>query len=90
MASPTVSVSLNKASFAPGEQILATITYGDVDNKSFQVTVTVTDQSGNVSAPATVAAVISDATTITVADDGNRVWTKVSDTGSVAVFRAVA
>ena len=90
MANPTVTASLNKTSFAPGEQMILTVAYGDADNTALQVTVVVTDSAGNASDPVVVTANIADPVTLEVADDGNRAWTKQSDNGAVAVFRAVA
>ncbi|GIJ78546.1 hypothetical protein SAMN05443287_109110 [Micromonospora phaseoli] len=89
MAAPTVTASLNATSFAPGAQMLLTITYGDLDNKTLTVTVVVTDTQGNSSAPVKVSAVI-DPLVVTVTDTSGRAWTRVSDNGSVAVYRAVA
>jgi hypothetical protein len=50
--------------------------------------VTVADSQGN-TGQATAQAVI-DPGTVTVASSPAKTWTKVSDTGSVAVFTAVA
>lgn len=90
MANPTVSSSLNKAAFAPGEQMLLTVQYADSDNKALTVTVVVTDSTGNSSGPVVVNANINDPVTVAVTDDGGRTWTKQSDNGAVAVYRAVA
>lgn len=90
MANPTVSASLNKSTFAPGEQMLLTVQYGDTDNDVVTVTIVVSDSTGNSSEPLTINANITDPVTVTVSDDGGRTWTKQSDNGSVAVFRAVA
>lgn len=89
MASPTVTASLDKPAYAPGEQMTLTVTYGDPDTEALTVTVVVTDREGNTSAPAEVTAII-DPLTLTVTDDSGRTWTKVSDTGAVAVFRSTA
>ncbi|MBY8873790.1 hypothetical protein K7640_18335 [Micromonospora sp. PLK6-60] len=89
MAAPTASASLNATTYSPGEQMLLTVTYGDPDTQQVTVTVVVTDSKGNSSNPVKVNAVI-DPLTVTVTDDSARAWTKVSDTGSVAVYRAVA
>jgi len=89
MATPTVSASLNKSAYQPGEPMTLTVTYSDADTKAVRVTVTVADSSGNTSAPAEVTALI-DPSTVTVADSSGRVWVKQSDTGSVAVYTAVA
>ena len=90
MANPTVTASLNKATFAPGEQMILTVSYGDTDNKALQVTVVVTDSQGNSSDPVVVTANINDPVSLTVTDDSNRTWTKQSDNGAVAVYKAVA
>lgn len=90
MANPTVSASLNKASFAPSEQMILTVSYGDTDNNALNVTVVVTDSAGNSSSPVVVTANIADPVTVSVTDDSGRTWTKQSDNGAVAVYRAVA
>lgn len=90
MSNPTVSASLNKSSFAPGEQMILTVSYADADNRPITVTVVVSDNEGNTSDPVKIVANITDTVTISVTDDGNRTWTKQSDSGTVAVFKAVA
>lgn len=90
MANPTVTASLNKATFAPGEAMILTVSYGDADNDAISVTVVVSDSSGNTSAPVVITANIADPVTISVSDDSSHAWTKQSDNGSVAVYRAVA
>ncbi|MEV7326673.1 hypothetical protein [Micromonospora sp. NPDC093244] len=89
MANPTVTAALNASVYAPGDQMLLTVTYSDADTKPLTVTIVVTDAQGNSSAPIKVAAVI-DPLTVTVTDDSGRTWTRVSDSGSVAEYRAVA
>jgi hypothetical protein len=89
MAAPTATASLNASTYSPGDQMTLTVTYGDADTKPVTVTIVVTDAQGNSSAPVKVTAVI-DPLTVTVADDSGRTWTRVSDNGSVAVYRAVA
>ncbi|TDB76402.1 hypothetical protein [Micromonospora sp. KC723] len=89
MAAPTVTASLNASTYAPGDPMTLTVTYGDPDTRPVTVTVVVTDSLGNRSAPASVTAVI-DPLTVAVTDDSGRTWTKLSDSGSVAVYRAVA
>jgi hypothetical protein len=88
MATPSVSASLDKTTYAPGESMTLTVNYSDPDTDAVQVTITVTDKSGNQSAPTTLTAVI-DPLTVGVTDP-DRAWTKVSDTGTVAVFTATA
>lgn len=90
MANPTVSAALNKSSFAPGETMTLTVSYGDADNDTLQVTVVVTDSQGHTSSPVVVNANINDPVTVSVTDDGGRTWTKQSDNGAVAVYQAVA
>lgn len=89
MAAPTATAALNASVFAPGDQMLLTVTYSDADTKPLTVTIVVTDAQGNSSAPVKVTAVI-DPLTLTVSDNSGRTWTRVSDNGSVAVYRAVA
>ncbi|MDT0529786.1 hypothetical protein RM555_12385 [Micromonospora sp. DSM 115977] len=89
MAAPTATASLNASTYSPGDQMILTVTYGDADTKPVTVTIVVTDAQGNSSAPVKVTAVI-DPLTLTVTDDSGRTWTKASDNGSVAVYRAVA
>ncbi|GAB3942752.1 hypothetical protein [Micromonospora vulcania] len=89
MATPTVIARLSAAVFAPGEQMLLTVTYSDADTKPLTVTIVVTDAQGNSSAPVR-ANVVIDPLTLVVTDDSGRTWARVSDTGSVAVYRAVA
>ncbi|MER7332200.1 hypothetical protein ACIBTZ_16530 [Micromonospora sp. NPDC049460] len=89
MAAPTATASLNASTYSPGDQMTLTVTYGDADTKPVTVTIVVTDAQGNSSAPVKVTAVI-DPLTVTVTDDSGRTWTRLSDNGSVAVYRAVA
>jgi hypothetical protein len=89
MSNPTVSASLDHTTYAVGATMTLTVTYGDTDQQNMTVTVTVTDAEGNVSAPVTISTVI-DPLAVGVVSSPARSWTKVSDTGSVAVFTAVA
>ncbi|MBQ1075845.1 hypothetical protein KBX06_22180 [Micromonospora sp. C31] len=89
MAAPTATASLNAATYSPGDQMILTVTYGDADTRPVTVTIVVTDAQGNSSAPVTVTAVI-DPLALTVTDDSGCTWTRASDNGSVAVYRAVA
>lgn len=89
MAVPTCSASLDKPAYAVGETMTLTVSYSDADTQQVSVTVQIADKAGNTSAPVTCTAVI-DPSTVTTSDSSGRVWTKQSDTGSVAVFTAVA
>lgn len=89
MAAPTATAALNASVFAPGDQMLLTVTYSDADTKPLTVTIVVTDAQGNSSAPVKVTAII-DPLSVSVTDNSGRTWTRVSDNGSVAVYRSVA
>ncbi|MFI9642488.1 hypothetical protein ACIG87_20925 [Micromonospora sp. NPDC051925] len=89
MTAPTVTASLNASTYAAGDLMTLTISYADPDTRPVTVTIVVTDPQGNSSAPVRVTAVI-DPLTVGVTDDSGRAWTKVSDTGAIAVFRTVA
>lgn len=86
---PTVTASLNKATYIKGETITLTVNYRDADTKTVTVTITVKDAAGNLGT-ATVPLTVADPLTLTVTDTDGRVWAKVSDSGSVAVYSAVA
>lgn len=94
MAAPVInSITLDKASYAPGQTITATVNYSKGTSAATQtLTGTATDsvskQTGTISVTFTVNE--PDTTLITLTDSGNRAWTLVSDNGSVAVFTAVA
>ena len=89
MTAPTISASLDKASYAKGDNVTLTVTYADADQETLSITVTVTDASGNTTGSVPVTAVV-DPLTLEVDDPSGRVWTKVSDNGSVAVFKTTA
>lgn len=90
MSAPTLHASLDRATYAPGDLMTLTVTYGDPDNTDGTVTVIVTDKAGGTSEPAVVAYTIADQVTLEVADTGSRTFAKVSDNGTVAVFTATA
>ena len=89
MATPTVTASLNKSVYTPGETMTLTVNYGDTDSQSITLTIVATDSSGASSDPVTVSALI-DPVTLSVTSVPAKTWTKQSDTGSVAVFTASA
>ena len=87
MANPFItSVSFNKAAYAVGEVATMTVVYGDPDTKTQQVEAKVTDSQGNV--VTAVGTFVVDPLTLTVTDSTGRVWTKQSDSGTTAVFKA--
>ncbi len=86
---PTVTALLDKATYAPGDPVTLTVTYGDADNTSSSVTVTVTDAEGNTGTAQVVLSVV-DAVSLAVSDDGGRAWVKIADNGSVASFTTTA
>lgn len=88
MAAPTVSASLNKSAYAPGETMTLTVTYGDPDTKAGKVALQIIDESGSKS-PLIEVPYVVDPLTVQITDTG-RVWTKVSDSGSVAVYTSTA
>lgn len=91
---PTVtSITFDQSSYNPGQTMTATVTYtaGISDNvQSFTGTATdsVTGLAGSLVVNFTTE--VTDVTAVTVSDTGNRTWTKISDTGSVAKFTATA
>ena len=87
MADPTVSASLDKTAYAPGETATLTVTYGDSDNSTATLTITVEDEGGH-SVSTQLVLTKRDNVTVSVADSSGRTWTKVSDNGSVAVYTA--
>jgi len=89
MSNPTVSASLDKASYAKGDLMTLTVTFADADTETLTVTIVARDKSGNPSDPATVVVVI-DPTSIEVSDSGDRDWAEVSRSDSVAVLTATA
>lgn len=85
-------------SITPGTIITATVTYvqGTSQAPATQtltgiVTDSVTGQTGQLTQTFTVSSsTISDPTTVLVADTGNHTWTKISDSGTIAIFTATA
>lgn len=94
MAAPSItSITFDKAAYNPGDTITATVNYvAGTSNVTQTFTGTATDsktnQTGTLQVTFTV--VESDTTSVAVSDQGTRTWTKISDTGSVAKFTAVA
>jgi hypothetical protein len=90
MATPTISGSLDKATYPLGAVMTATVSYGDADAKTGSVSITVTDAEGNTSAPVVMPYSITDGLTLSFSDSLGKTWTKASDNGSVAVYTATA
>lgn len=88
MAAPTVAASLDKTSYAPGEQMVLTVDHADTDRQTLTVTTTVTDTAGNIATATATAAV--DQGTVTVASSPVRTWTLVQSSTGRAVFTAAA
>lgn len=92
------SITFDEASYAPGDTISLTVDYTPdqpgTTPTTFSATVTITDASGaavaNASAPFVVAEPVAGGDTVSVSDDGGRAWSQQSDSGSVAVFTAIA
>lgn len=89
MANPVVSASLDKSIYRPGDVMTLTVNYSDPDSQTVKVDVQVTDSLGNKSPVYTVNAVV-DQLSVAVTDASGKVWTKKSDTGTVAVYTATA
>lgn len=80
------SVSLDHPTYVNGATATLTVTYSDSNTKAWTITVILSDPgTGDTSAPATATAVI-DPSSLTVTDSLGHTWTKVSDSGSVAVY----
>lgn len=88
MAAPTLTVSTNKSSYAPGEDIIVTVVTSDADRQTLTLTTTVTDSSGATGTATSVVAI--DAGSVTISSSPARTWTKLSDDGTTVVFKAVA
>lgn len=93
-SAPTItSITFDKATYNPGDTITATVDYsaGKSDvTQTFTGTATdnTTKETGSLQVTFTVTE--NDTTVISVSDSGNRVWTQISDTGSIAKFTATA
>jgi hypothetical protein len=89
MASPVVaSIVTNKASYAKGETITATMTWSDSDRTDVTITGTVTDSSGNVGTG--IATIIIDPADPQMSSVPSRPWVRTSNNGTVATFTATA
>jgi hypothetical protein len=92
------SMTFDQADYAPGDVVTLTVDYvsdaAGVNPVTATATATVTDSAGAVtatdSAPLVVNEPVSAGDVVSVTDTGSRVWTEVSDSGSVAVFTSTA
>lgn len=90
MATPTVTASLNKAAFAPGELMTLTIDHADTDRQQLTITVSVTDSQGNTGTATPVTCVI-DQGTISIVSSPLKTWTlQPGSTIGHAVYTATA
>jgi len=89
MAAPTATASLDKTAYVTGETMTLTISYADADQRTATQTITVEDSAGNDVVITTTAVINPQGLTVTV-QDVERTFTKVSDTGAVAVYTATA
>jgi hypothetical protein len=92
------SLTFDQPSYDQGAEITLTVAYTP-DSPSavpttFNAIANITDSSGAVVASSSAPFVVNVAQpagdTVSVTDDGSRTWTEASDSGSVAVFSAVA
>ena len=92
------SLTFDQASYDQGATVTLTVAYTadspSVVPTTFNATANITDSAGAVVATSSAPFVVNVAQpagdTVSVTDDGNRTWTEASDSGSVAVFTAVA
>lgn len=93
-APPSVtSITFDQPAYSPGQVITATVTYvPGTSAQTTSLTGTATDKNTSQTGKLTVTftTVAPDPTTVSVSDTGNRTWTAVSDSGTVATFTAVA
>ncbi len=98
VSAPVISsITFDQASYNTGATMTATVDYTagvssspSVETFTGTATDSVTSQVGTLAVTFTVVTDSNDPTAVTGADTGAHVWTKASDTGSVAVFTAVA
>jgi hypothetical protein len=86
MAAPIVSGSLDNQAPTIGQVLTLTVNYSDPDATTNTITITGTDAEGH-PGTATVTYTVGDPVTLAVADSSGRVWSKISDTGAIAVYR---
>lgn len=96
MIAPVVSsITFDKSAYNTGDLITATVNYNPGKSDQTQAftgvaTDSTTGLSGQLSVSFVVSNAVTDATALTISDDGGRTWTPISDNGTVAVFTANA
>jgi hypothetical protein len=92
------SLTFDEAAYNPGDLVSLTVDYTpdtpSVVPQTFTATATITNAAGTVVANSAAPFVVNEAQAagdqVGATDDGNRTWTRASDTGSVAVLTATA
>lgn len=95
MASAPVvsSINFDQPSYLAGQKITVTVDYEPGMSDQTQTFTGVADDSATgLSGELVVNFIVTnnDTTNLTVSDSGNRTWSKVSDSGTVAVFTGIA
>lgn len=89
MAAPTVTATLDKTAYAPGETMTLTVDHADADRQTLTITTTVTDSTGATGTATATAQV--DQGTVTVVSSPARTWTlKAGATAGRSQFTATA
>lgn len=88
MANPTATATLNKSTYAVGEQMVLTINHTDADRQTITVSGTVTDSAGNTANWSATAKI--DAGVVQFTQTGGKTWTLQSATDNQSVYVATA
>ena len=89
MATPTVTASLNKTQYAPGETMVLTVDHADADRQQLVISGTVTDSTGSVANWSTTAEI--DAGVVTITQSAGKTWAlQPGSTRSRSIFTATA
>lgn len=91
---PVIStITFDQVSYTPGQTMHATVDYSPGTSPvTHSFTGNAVDGATGLTGDLVVnfITVINDSTVVSAADSGSRTWTKVSDSGTVAVFSATA